>query len=127
MTTAVALGGALGSAARHGVSHVVPSGGGIPWSTLLANASGALLLGVLMAVVSDGVTDRPLLRPFLGVGVLGGYTTFSAYALETRNLLAAAEHALAAAYAVGSVVVGLTAVWLGMLVARRVLGAGPPP
>ncbi|HYH34915.1 MAG TPA: fluoride efflux transporter CrcB [Nocardioides sp.] len=118
---AVALGGALGSAARHLVSELLPAWGRVPWATFLVNVSGALLLGVLVVVVTDVVTDRPLLRPFAGVGVLGGYTTFSTYALEMRQLLATGEAAVAVAYAVASVAGGLLAVALGAALARRVL------
>ena len=121
---AVGLGGALGSGARWGVSEALAGAGGFPWSTLLVNVSGALLLGVLMVVVADVLTAPRLLRPFLGVGVLGGYTTFSAYALETRELLVAGEHAAAATYSLGSVVAGLLAAWLGIVTARRLLDVG---
>lgn len=117
---AVALGGALGSAARWSVS-VVLDGDGFPWATFAVNVAGALLLGVLMVVVTDVVTGRPLLRPFLGVGVLGGFTTFSTYAVETRDLLAAGDGALASAYVLGSVVAGLLAVWAGLVLTRWVL------
>lgn len=122
---AVAAGGALGSAARWLVAETVPITGGFPWPTFLVNVSGALLIGVLMVVVTDVVTDRPLLRPFLGVGLLGGWTTFSTYALEVRDLLAGGQAALAAAYVVASVGVGLAATWAGLTSARRVTGGGP--
>lgn len=115
---AVAAGGALGSAGRWLVSEVFPTAGGFPWPTLAVNATGALLLGVLMVVVTDVVTDRPLLRLFVGVGILGGWTTFSTYALEALDLLAAGEPALSAAYVVGSVVGGLAAAWLGIVATR---------
>ena len=105
--------GSVGPSARRpagGVSEPVPAAGGFPWPTFLVNVSGALLIGVLMVVVTDVVTGRPLLRPFLGVGLLGGFTTFSTYALEARDLLALGGAAgLAATYVVGSVVAGLLA------------------
>jgi len=118
---AVAAGGALGAGARWGVSELVPAVGGFPWPTLLANVSGSLLLGVLMVLVVDVYETHHLVRPFLGVGVLGGFTTFSTYALETRDLLALGEYAVAAAYLLGSVVAGLLAVWLGVSTTRRLL------
>jgi CrcB protein len=120
---AVGLGGALGSVARWGVSAAFP-GSGFPWATLLVNLSGALLLGILMVVVADVLTTSHLVRPFLGVGVLGGYTTFSTYALETRDLLAAGDYAAASAYSLGSVVAGLLAAGLGIAATRRLLDAG---
>ncbi|WP_208542873.1 fluoride efflux transporter CrcB [Nocardioides euryhalodurans] len=120
---AVALGGGLGSAARWSVSELLVADG-FPWATFAVNVAGCLLLGVLMVVVTDVVTDRPLLRPFVGVGVLGGFTTFSTYAVETRDLLAAGEAAVASAYVLGSVAAGLVAVWAGLLLTRRALDAG---
>ena len=118
---AVSAGGALGAAARWGISELVPAAGGFPWPTLLTNVSGSLLLGVLMVLVVDVYETHHLVRPFLGVGVLGGFTTFSTYALETRDLLALGEYAAAAAYLVGSVVAGLLAVWLAVTTTRRLL------
>ena len=123
----IAVGGALGSAARWGVSHAWPTQeGAVPWGTLLANVSGAALIGLLMVFVFDVWRPHRYVRPFLGVGVLGGYTTFSTYALETRDLLAGGDVTLALAYLFGSVVLGLAAVWagvrVGVLVSRRVAG-----
>ena len=118
---AVAVGGALGAGARWGVSELVPAAGGFPWPTLLVNVSGSLLLGVLMVLVVDVYETHHLVRPFLGVGVLGGFTTFSTYALETRDLLALGEYLLAAAYLVGSVVACLLAVGLALTATRRLL------
>ncbi len=116
---AVAAGGALGSTGRWLVSVTVPAVGGFPWPTFLVNVTGALLIGVLMVVVTDVVTGRPLLRPFLGVGFLGGWTTFSTYAVELRDLLATGAVGLAVLYLVGSLVVGLLATWLGLAGTRR--------
>jgi len=123
---AVAVGGALGAGARWGVSELVPAAGAFPWPTLLVNVSGSLLLGVLMVLVVDVYETHHLVRPFLGVGVLGGFTTFSTYALETRDLLALGEYALAAAYLIGSVVVCLLAVGLAVTATRRVLDVRTP-
>jgi CrcB protein len=121
---AVAVGGAMGAGARWGVSELVPAAGGFPWPTLLVNVSGSLLLGVLMVLVVDVYETHHLVRPFLGVGVLGGFTTFSTYALETRDLLALGEYLLAAAYLVGSVVACLLAVGLALTATRRLLDVG---
>ena len=117
--TAVAAGGALGSAGRRLVAEVVPAAGGFPWPTFVVNLSGALLIGVLMVAVTEVVTGRPLLRPFVGIGLLGGWTTFSAYALEARDLVAAGALASALLYVVGSVVGGLLATWAGIAALRR--------
>ncbi|MFE1783973.1 fluoride efflux transporter FluC, partial [Streptomyces sp. NPDC059506] len=78
---AVAVGGALGAAARHGAALLWPvPAGAFPWSTLGVNAVGSGLIGVLMVLVAERGAGHPLVRPFLGTGVLGGFTTFSAYA-----------------------------------------------
>ena len=123
---AVAAGGALGATGRWLVSEAVPVAGGFPWPTFLVNMSGALLIGVLMVVVTDVVTGRPLLRPFLGIGVLGGWTTFSTYAVEARDLVAAGEPGLASLYVVASVVVGLLATWAGIGATRRLAARRSP-
>src|SRR4051794_22770193 len=77
---AISAGGACGALARYAVAEAWPhAAGGFPVSTLLVNVSGCLLIGVLMVVVTEVAPERRLLRPFAGVGVLGGYTTFSTY------------------------------------------------
>ena len=115
----VAVGGAVGSLARWSIDHALPwSTDRFPVATLLENVSGALALGVLMVLLADLWPTNRYLRPFAGVGVLGGYTTFSTYALELRQLLAAGRPATALAYLFVSLVAGLVAVWLGMTTAR---------
>jgi fluoride exporter len=115
----IAAGGALGSLARWALGEAFPHGDGeVAWGTVLANLSGAFLLGVLMVFVLDVWRANRYVRPFLGVGVLGGYTTFSTYMLDTRDLLAAGEPAAAFGYLFGTLLAGLLAVWLGVAVAR---------
>ncbi len=123
----VAAGGALGSLARWSLAELLPAGGGaFPWATFTANVSGCLLLGALTVVLTDVWPPTRYARPFLAVGVLGGFTTFSAYVLETRALLAAGHGAVAAAYVAGSVVAGLAAVWLGVAAVRAWLPGSRP-
>lgn len=118
----VAAGGALGAAGRFGAAKALPSAPDeFPWSTFLVNATGCLLLGLLMVCALDVWPTSRYLRPFLGIGLLGGFTTFSTYALETRNLVAEHQQQLAGVYLVGSVAAGLTAVWLGIAVGRLTL------
>ena len=118
----VAAGGALGAAGRLGAATALPSAPDeFPWSTFLVNATGCLLLGLLMVCALDVWPTSRYLRPFLGIGLLGGFTTFSTYALETRNLVAEHQQQLAGVYLVGSVAAGLTAVWLGIAVGRLTL------
>lgn len=112
----VALGGALGSLARYGLVLALPgASSGWPWATLSVNVTGALLLGVVLARVAR----TSLLLPFLGPGLLGGFTTFSAYALDTRTLVADGRPAVAAAYVAVTLAAGLVAVSVGLVVARR--------
>lgn len=119
----IGAGGALGSLGRWGVGELLPrSREGFPWATFLENVSGGFLLGALMVFVLDVWAPRPYLRPFLGVGVLGGYTTFSTSMLEAHDLFAGGQEALAATYLVGTLVVGVLAVWLGVAAARLAVG-----
>jgi CrcB protein len=116
---AVAAGGALGSLARWAVGEVpAPGGGDFPWATFAVNVSGSFALGLLMVLVLEVLPPSRYLRPFIGVGVLGGYTTFSTYALDTRTLLADGRAGLAATYLFGTLVLGLAAVWAGAVCGR---------
>lgn len=120
--TAVAVGGAIGSAARYGLGAAWPaSPTGFDWPTIVANALGCGLIGVLMVLVTEARVGHPLLRPFLGTGVLGGFTTFSTYAVGVTALLQAGRPALAAGYLVGTVLSALAATWLGMATTRLAL------
>ena len=81
---AIAVGGVVGAEARYGLGVLLPHRADEwPWATLLTNVSGCLLIGVLMVVIVERIRPHPLVRPLLGVGVLGGYTTFSTYAVDT--------------------------------------------
>ena len=120
----ISAGGALGSLARWALGEAIPHGPGeVAWATWLANVSGAFLLGVLMVFVLDVWPSRRYARPFLGVGVLGGYTTFSTYMLDTRDLLAAGELPAALGYLFGTLLTGLLAVWLGVVLVRAGIAA----
>jgi fluoride exporter len=119
---AIALGGALGALGRWGLAEALPhTRDQLPWATVLANVTGCFAIGVLLVVLAERRPDSRLLRPLLGTGVLGGYTTFSTYALDTRDLLAAGRPALAAVYLFGTLVVGLLAVVAAIRLTERVL------
>jgi CrcB protein len=119
---AVSLGGVLGAEARYGMSVALPhEPTQIPVSTWLVNTSGCLLIGVLMTVVMELSAPHRLVRPFLGVGVLGGYTTFSTATVEVQQLTLHGRPGLALGYLVGTVVAALVAVTAGM-VGTRALG-----
>lgn len=112
----VALGGAVGSAARYGVGFAAARwfGLGFPWGTLTVNVLGGLAMGLLAARV--GPENEPL-RLLIGTGLLGGFTTFSAFSLETVRLM---EHqpGLAALYALASLVLSVGACWAGFTLGR---------
>jgi CrcB protein len=118
-----ALGGALGALARWAVTVALPSSpDGWPWATLLVNLTGCLLLGVLVAVLATRFPRADWARPLLAVGVLGGYTTYSAFAVEVVRLAEAGAASTAITYVVVSVVGGVSAVAAGSLAAHAVLG-----
>lgn len=118
----IAAGGAAGAAGRWSLLDLFPHRlGELPWTTVAINASGSLLLGVLMVVVVDVLPDQRLLRPFLGVGVLGGYTTFSTAALDVHELLRTGHVAAAATYLALSVSLSLLAVWVGLVSTRSLV------
>lgn len=119
---AIACGGALGSLARWGIGEALAGPRTrFPWATFLENTTGAFALGVLMVLVVDRWPSSRYVRPFLGVGVLGGYTTFSTYLADTRSLVVGDRVALAAVYLFGTLTAGVLAVWLGMALARLLL------
>jgi CrcB protein len=122
----VAAGGVLGSLARYAVGLALPHvSGAFAWSTFLVNVTGSLAMGVLVVWVLTMERPHPWLRPFLGVGVLGGWTTFSSYALDTHAMVQAGHGPVATAYLVGSLVVGLVAVGLGVTLGERLFGRRP--
>ncbi|MFI5984270.1 CrcB family protein [Streptomyces sp. NPDC051555] len=120
----VAAGGAAGASARYAVGLLWPAApGAFPWGTLWINAVGCALIGVLMVLISEGGRSaHPLVRPFLGVGVLGGFTTFSTYAVDFERLLDAGEAGTALAYAGLTVVAALGAVLAAARLTRLALG-----
>jgi len=123
---AIAAGGVLGALGRYELSVALPSKTtGFPWGTWLANISGAFVLAGLLVVLADRWPHNRYARPFLGTGVLGSYTTFSTFAVESDLLFRAGHWLLAASYVITSVASGLLAGWLGGLAGRRVVPPGP--
>ncbi|MFF9768250.1 fluoride efflux transporter CrcB [Streptomyces sp. NPDC053086] len=119
----IALGGGLGSIARYGLALAWPTpAGGFPWATFITNISGCFALGVLMVCVLEVWPPNRYVRPFLGVGFLGGYTTFSTYTVELHHLLSLGDWSKADAYALTSLVAGLVTAWLGIAAVRRAAG-----
>ncbi|MFG2830025.1 fluoride efflux transporter FluC [Streptomyces sp. NPDC048434] len=117
----VAAGGAIGASARYGAALLWPTGSGaFPWTTLAVNAVGCALMGVLMVVITEVRPAHRLVRPFLGTGILGGFTTFSTYAVDIQRLAGAGRPAAALACLAGTVLAALAAVW-GAVTGTRAL------
>lgn len=118
----ISAGGALGSLGRWGVGQLQPwTGSGFPWGTFVANLTGAFALGILLVFVHEVWPPGRYLRPFVGVGLLGGYTTFSTYMLETQDLLLDGRVSVAMIYLFGTLAAGLLAAWVGGVTARLVV------
>ncbi|SEM65609.1 camphor resistance protein CrcB [Loktanella fryxellensis] len=118
---AVALGGAIGSTLRWltGQAALRLIGPGFPWGTVTVNVLGSFLMGVLVVVLAERGGQRA--APFLMTGVLGGFTTFSAFTLDTVALVERGQYMLAVANAGGTVLIGLAALVLGMTLTRMVI------
>jgi CrcB protein len=118
----VAIGGAAGTLTRHGIAEAFDADRLFPLATFLVNVTGSFALGALLAVVlvrDSAPANR--LRLLLGTGFLGGYTTYSALAVDTDTLLRGDHMALGLAYATGTVVAGLVAAYAGVAAARTVV------
>ncbi|MFC6084588.1 FluC/FEX family fluoride channel [Sphaerisporangium aureirubrum] len=109
----------MGSLARYGLGVAFPPApGGFPWATFAINVSGCLLIGVLMVVITEATRPHRLVRPFLGVGVLGGFTTISGYVLDIGRTLAAGAPVTALTYLAGTAAAALAAVYAGVALTR---------
>lgn len=120
----VAFGGGLGAAARYIVNYMVVQrlGPGFPFGTLLINVTGSLLIGIIAELAATRTFGMPSsARLFLAVGVLGGYTTFSTFALDTVTLVGDRAFAMATFYALGSVLLGVLAAFAGQVLVRFAL------
>lgn len=121
----VAAGGALGSLSRWSLSEVAGPAA-MPWAFFGINVAGCLLIGVTMVALTEvATTAHPLLRPFLGPGLLGGFTTMSAFADQVVVLAQTGQHALALGYLVGTVLSALLATAVGIVVMRAAMGVRP--
>ncbi|MHA6723453.1 fluoride efflux transporter CrcB [Sphingomonas sp. RS2018] len=117
----VMAGGAIGSGARHlfGRTALATFGPGYPWGTLGVNLIGGLLMGVLVGLLARDMAGEPA-RLLLGVGVLGGFTTFSAFSLDVVTLIDRGALGTAAGYVLVSVVGSVVALFAGMTAARSI-------
>lgn len=121
----IAVGGALGALARYGLAGWIHgwAGASFPWGTLAVNAAGSLVLGVAVRLL-EGTAASAEVRGFIAVGLLGAFTTFSTFSYETVALLQGGEWGRAAAYALGSLVVGVAGVIVGFGLAAVILRHG---
>lgn len=125
----VAAGGALGAVARYGVGvwaqRLLPTAQW-PWATLTVNVVGGLLMGLLAGWLAfRGGAHSESLRLFAAVGVLGGFTTFSAFSLEAAVMIERRQLAMAGGYVAASVLLSIATLFIGLMVARRAFGAAP--
>ena len=118
---AIAIGGAAGSVLRYGVSQGIHAlvGRGFPWGTLVVNSLGSLLVGFLFVYLVERSAVSEVLRAALFIGLLGGFTTFSTFSLETLALIEEASYIKAMVNIFISVVLCLAGAWLGMTLARQ--------
>ncbi|MGW1405455.1 fluoride efflux transporter FluC [Streptomyces sp. NPDC002403] len=126
VVVAVAIGGAAGAVARYGAERLWPTGpAAFPWTIVLINAVGCFLMGVLMVTLKLRFPGSPrLISPLLGTGVLGGFTTFSHYTNNVRQLFENGRPGYAVGYLLLTVVVALAAVTTGAFAAHLALGRG---
>jgi CrcB protein len=121
----VAAGGAIGACARYAASLAWPAPtGGFPWTTFWINVVGCAVIGVFMVVSTEIWTAHRLVRPFFGTGVLGGFTTFSTYAVDIRKLVDHGHAGTGFAYLAATLFAALAAVTLTATATRRVLKRG---
>jgi fluoride exporter len=117
----IAVAGALGALARYLLDGWISGRGGLfPWGTFVINISGSFLLGLVFTLFTTRLAVQPWIRSSLTVGLLGAYTTFSTLTLETVQLAQDGQYLLALCNAAGSLVCGLVAVFVGVVVGRAV-------
>ena len=119
---AIAVGGALGSVMRYGLSIWVHTlvGRGFPYGTLAVNVLGCLAMGILFVLLVERMGAGAVWRAGLLIGVLGGFTTFSTFSIETFNLIEQGAMAKAAGNMAASLVLCVGATWLGVILARQI-------
>ncbi|MFF2651426.1 fluoride efflux transporter CrcB [Streptomyces sp. NPDC058045] len=119
---AVSVGGALGALARYAAALIWPTPPhAFPWTTLAVNAVGCAVIGVFMVLISDVWAAHRLVRPFFGTGVLGGFTTFSTYAVDIQRLVDHDRPRLGLAYLALTPLAAMAAVWTAARLTRRVI------
>jgi CrcB protein len=119
---AIAVGGAVGSVLRYGMSTWVHglAGRGFPYGTLTVNVVGCLLMGILFVLFTERLSDSTVLRAGVLIGVLGGFTTFSSFSIETFNLVEEGALIKAMFNAMGSLALCVGGTWLGVWIGRQI-------
>lgn len=118
---AISVGGAAGALARYGLIEAFPHRpGAFAWATLAINVTGCALIGVLMVLITEVWRAHPLVRPLLGVGVLGGFTTFSTYVVDAQRGVEAGAAAVALGYLALTPITALIAVFVGVRLTRLI-------
>lgn len=123
----IAAGGVVGAEARYGLQRAITdTPGHFPWTTLLINVVGSFAIGVLMIIVLEIASPHRYLRPFAGVGILGGFTTYSTFAVDVVSLARHSHTALAVSYVLASFVLCCAATFAA-IATTRVIGRGRVP
>mgnify|MGYP002777377136 CR=1 FL=1 len=120
---AIAAGGAIGSVLRYITSSKIMQvlGSGFPYGTFSVNLIGSFLMGILIGLLAKYFAGNQTIHAFLTVGLLGGFTTFSAFSLDTLVLLQRGDFLIAAAYILSSVILSVAGLWFGLSIMRIIL------
>ncbi|MFD0655064.1 fluoride efflux transporter CrcB [Streptomyces malaysiensis subsp. malaysiensis] len=123
----MAVGGVIGACARYGAALLWPTApGSFPWTTFWVNVIGCGVIGVFMVIITDVWAAHRLVRPFFGTGVLGGFTTFSTYAVDIQRLVEDGRAGIGLLYLAATMLAALAAVWTTANLARRMIGRRRP-
>jgi CrcB protein len=119
VTAAVIVGGILGAEARYGLSLAVPHApAGFPWSTVYINIIGCFCLGILMSLLNQLSSPHRLVRPFVGIGILGGFTTFSTFTVDAERLIEHHRSSIAGLYVLCTLATAAAAVAAATIIAQ---------
>ena len=119
MLLSVGVGGGLGALARYCIAGwLTPAGASFNWGIFVVNITGGFLMGVIVEAGALKLNLSPEMRAFLTVGILGGYTTFSTFSLDSVLLLQKGQYGAAAFYMIGSVVLSIAALFVGLWIVR---------
>ena len=118
---AVGVGGGLGALARYYIAGwIQPAGAVFNWGIFIVNITGGLIMGLIVEASALKLNLSPELRAFLTTGILGGYTTFSTFSLDSALLLQKGQYGLAAFYVIGSVALSILALFAGLWIIRAI-------